>query len=93
LNGSCEQFVKAFEHISLFRKMSGCKNNMKKSQAFHIRGNNKPLTTLLADMGLQWPKGFDSCLGIKLPVQQLTNDVILFNLNFDSHKFATILNL
>ena len=95
LNGLENQFEYVFDIFQAFGKISDCRLNLDKSEAFHIGCNILRNDHPMAHFGLKWPQHTVNYRGVTIPIKLSKDKFELFRLNLDSYcdKLAPKLNL
>ena len=95
LNGLENQFEYVFDIFQALGRISGCKLNLDKYEAFHIGSNIFRNDQPMAHFGLQWPQYTINYLGVTIPIKPFNDKFELFRLNLENYcdKLARKLNL
>ena len=95
LNGLENQFEYVFDIFQMFGRISGCRLNLDKSEAFHIGSNIFRNDHPMAHLGLKWPEYTVNYLGVTIPIKPSKDKFELFRLNLKNYcnKLAPNLNL
>ena len=95
LNGLENQFEYVFDSFQAFRRISGYRLNLDKSEAFHIGSNISRNDHPMAHRGLNWPQYTVNYLSNTIPIKPSKDKFELFQINLDSYckKFTPKLNL
>ena len=84
LIGLKNQFKYVFDVFQSFGRISGCRLNLDKSEAFHIGSNIFRNDHLMAHLGLQWPQSTVNYLGVTIPIKPSKDKFELFRLNLEN---------
>ena len=95
LNGLENQFEYVFDIFQAFGRISGCRLNLKKSEAFHIGSNIFRNDHPMGHLGLKWPQYIINYLGVTIPIKPSKDKFELFRLNLENYcdKLARNINL
>ena len=69
LNGLENQFEYVFDIFQAFGRISGCRLNLDKSEAFHIGSNIFQNDHPMAHLGLKWPQYTVNYLRVTIPIK------------------------
>ena len=95
LNGLENQFEYVFDIFQAFGRISSCKLNLDKSEAFHIGSNIFRNDHPMAHLDLKWPQYTVNYLGVTIPIKPSKDKFELFRLNLENYRdeLAPKLNL
>ena len=95
LNRIKNQFQYVFDNLQAFGRISGCRLNLDKSEAFHIGSKISQNDHSMAHLGLNWPQYTVNYFGSTIPIKPSKDKFELLRLNLDSYcdKLAQKLKL